>query len=130
MYQYRLERSSVEKDIGDLVDDKLAMTQQCVLLAKKANGSLECIKKNHGQKVKGGDPPPLLCSSEIISAVLCPFLDSAFQKRQGMLSDWRATKTINNLEHHPFKEGLKDLSMLNLKKRRLRGIILLMLINI
>jgi len=47
------------------------MKQQGAIVAKK-----ERIKKR-GQSVKGGDAPPLLCSGEAASGVLCPILDSS-----------------------------------------------------
>jgi len=46
MHQYRLGTCSAERGLGVLVDNKLTMSQQCVLAAKKANGILGCTKKN------------------------------------------------------------------------------------
>ena len=49
-----MERRSAEKDLGDLIDNRLVMSQQCALVAKKANGILGCVKKS---MVDRDDPP-------------------------------------------------------------------------
>ena len=57
MHQYRLgddwmERSSAERGLRVLVDNRLAMSYQCALVAKKASVILECIKKSMASRLK------------------------------------------------------------------------------
>ena len=84
MHQYRfgadlLESSSVERDLGVLVDDRLTMSQQCLLFAKKADGILGCIMKSVASRTREVLLP--LCPDEAPSRILCPVLGSQVQER-------------------------------------------------
>ena len=101
------------------------MNQQCALVAKKGNGILGSLKKKHGQQVKGGDPPPLLCPGRP-----CPHLEYCihfwapqYKKDRDLLErvQWKATKVIKGLEHLACEERLGDVDLFSLEKRRLRG---------
>ena len=81
MHWYRLGDDLMEKDLRVLVGNRLATSQQCALVVKKASVILGCIKEC-GQQVKGGDSAPLLCSGEATFRIVCPVLGSPGQKRQ------------------------------------------------
>ncbi|CAM5116249.1 unnamed protein product [Natator depressus] len=87
MHRYRLGTewlgsSSAEKDLGVTVDEKLNMSQQCAVVAKKANGILGCIRKGIAS-IEGRDCSPLLDNGEASSGVLCPILGPTLQEGCG-----------------------------------------------
>ncbi|GAB0181290.1 mitochondrial enolase superfamily member 1 [Grus japonensis] len=128
MHQYRLGvdllgSRSMEKVLGVLVDNKLSVSQQCALMAKKANSVLGCIKKSVTSRSREVLLP-------LYSALVRPHLEFCvqfwapqFKKYKELLGrvQQRAMRMIRGLEHLSYEGRLRELGLFSLEKTE-RGI--------
>ncbi|RMC06623.1 hypothetical protein DUI87_16061 [Hirundo rustica rustica] len=107
-----MESNPIEKDCGALVDESQDMTQQCPLIAQKANCILGCIKSSVASRSK------VILS--LYSALVRPHPEYCIQvwapQHRKTWTCW-SRSVISELEHLFYEDRLRELWLFSLEKR-------------
>ena len=108
-----LDSSICEKDLGVLVDNKLYMSQQCDLVAKKANSILGCIARSIESRAREVIIPLYFALVRPPLEYCVQFWAPQFKKDKDKLErvQRRATRTMEELEFMTYGERLRELGM-------------------
>ena len=100
-----LDSSICERDLDVLVDNKLNLSQQCNMAAKKANAMLGCIARSIESRAREVIIP-------LYSALARPHLEYCVQFKKDIDKlervQRRATRMVEGLESMPHEETLRE----------------------
>lgn len=105
-----------------MVAQWLTVSQQCVVVAKKASGILRCTAQRVASRSREDSSSRLLCTSGTLHPVLgstAPGTQNCWRKRTAGESPAEGHRDDQGLKHLPYDEKLRDLGLFSPEKRRL-----------